>query len=173
MLVLLLCANFILLSGKENGIILATVEIMIAAYYMLLISGLNQNNVIIQGVFISCCLLSRYSIILWLPLYAFVLFISNNRKQLAGTVSVVLIMVCVFYVTPFLSKDWTLFYDGYKYYDKAALHEWTTDAKEQVLPIIFLQDSLILIFRRVLNLCKNTPDSLYISCDNYGRLVLV
>ena len=125
MLLLLLGANCILLPDSNNRIIWATVEIMIAGYYMLLISGLNQENAIIQGIFISCCLLSRYSLILWLPLYAFILFFSGKRKLLLGSATTVLVMVLVFYVLPFMSKDWALFYKSYKYYDKAALHEWT------------------------------------------------
>jgi hypothetical protein len=125
LLLLLLNGNYLLANEFNSLIILTTVEIMIAGYYMLFISGLNQQNAIIQGLFISCCLLSRYSLILWLPLYAFVLLISKNRKLLIGASITIIIMALIFYIIPFMSKDWSSFYNGYKYYDKAALHEWT------------------------------------------------
>ncbi len=40
----------------------------------------------------------------------------------ATTVAVITIIL---YVILFLSKDWSIFYKGYKYYDSSAYFEWT------------------------------------------------
>ena len=43
-------------------------------------------------------------------------------------------MILLCYVIPFLSKDWGIFYNGYKYYDSAANFEWNHLNKNK-LPI--------------------------------------
>ena len=122
---LIILASFYVLYRSNYGIVDSTIELLVAGYYMMLIMGLNQQNGILQGLIISVCLLSRYSLVLWLPLYAFILFTTQNRKQLFAAVTTALIVITLIYVIPFLSKDWSLFYKGYKYYDRAALFEWT------------------------------------------------
>lgn len=122
---LLVFASYYVLQSNNIGIVEITVELLISAYYMILIMGFNQNNGILQGIIISLCLLSRYSLVLWLPLYCFILFVTNNRKQLYMAVTTSLVIITVLYVIPFLSKDWTIFYKGYKYYDSSAYFEWT------------------------------------------------
>ena len=120
-----LVAGNSLIYYNTSGILGLTIEIMIAGYYMMMVSGLNQKNGIIQGLFISLCLLSRYSLVLWLPLYAYVLYLSGNRKQLYLSVATVFTVAIFSYVIPFLSKDWSILYRGYKTYDSGAIFEWT------------------------------------------------
>jgi hypothetical protein len=101
-----------------------TVELMVASYYIFLVITLNKNNFIVTGIAISACLLSRYSLVLWLPLWAFTLFLSGNKKNLLVSVLTVIILISMIYIIPFLSKDWNYFYTGYKHYDISALGEW-------------------------------------------------
>ena len=123
---LLIIVSLCALMHYYNGVITGrTTEVMIAAYYMMLMIGLNQSNGIVQGVLIAICLLSRYSLVLWLPLYAFVLFISGSRKQLFQSVLTTSVIVLLVYVIPFLSKDWTLLSRSYQAYNGAAIGEWT------------------------------------------------
>ena len=120
---LLLASNFVLFYNN-NSIIAVTIELMIAAYYMLFITGLNQKSAFVQGLFISFCILSRYSLILWLPLYAFVLYVSGYKKSLLYTVLTVVVIVLVAYVIPFLSKDPSILLKSYKEYDSGTFFEW-------------------------------------------------
>jgi len=120
---LILGSNFVLYFNNL-GIIGVTIEIMISGYYMLLISSLNQKNAIVQGLFFSFCILSRFSLVLWLPLYAFVLLVTKNWKQLFIAVGVVIFVGVVSYVIPFMSKDWSILTRGYKTYDSGAMFEW-------------------------------------------------
>ena len=121
--VLILGANYTLFT-YNRGVIEATVELMIAGYYMMLISGMNVRSGIVQGIVISFCLLSRYSLVLWLPLYAFTMYVSGNRKQLYTSVATAAAITLFIFVIPFLSHNWWIL-TGYKYYDGAAYFEWT------------------------------------------------
>jgi hypothetical protein len=106
------------------GIFSMTVEFMIAGYYIFLIWSLQQNNPWLKGLGILFCLLSRYSLVLWLPLWFFIELFALNRKWALQTFSFVALGVLLVYVLPFLSQDWWSFYKTYKYYDKAAMGEW-------------------------------------------------
>lgn len=128
--ILIILSNYILLM-RNPGIIASTVEIMVAGYYMLLIIGLNQRSAIVLGLCLSLCLLSRFSVLLWLPLGAFVLYTNGDRKPLLTTGITVIVVVLIIYVLPFLSRDWSSLYRGYKYYDHSAMGEWHKHSDEQ------------------------------------------
>ena len=68
--------SYLLMANNVGTIIGVTIEPMIIGYYLLFILSLNQNNFLITGLIFTCCLLSRYYIAAWLPLWFFVLFIS-------------------------------------------------------------------------------------------------
>lgn len=120
---LLLVLSYSLMAKQQGDIIGETVEIIIAGYYMLLIAGINQKNVIATGVFVSLCLLSRYVIVLWLPLYAWVMYISGHKKDIIKIVLVCMVLVSVLYIIPYLSHDWKNFYTAHKEHEMA-IAEW-------------------------------------------------
>jgi hypothetical protein len=121
---LALALSYFYICHYNDTIIGHTIEIMVAGYYMLLICSLNSGNAIFRGLIIGICLMSRYSLLLWLPLATAVVWWAEPRKQFWQTVITVALFVGVIYIIPFLSKDWGLFYRGYKYYDTSALGEW-------------------------------------------------
>lgn len=108
--IILTTASYYLMSRYSTGMMAVTVELLIAAYYMLLVTGINSNKYMAIGATVAICLLSRYSFVLWLPLGIFVLYASGHKILLlkATITSVVIILLC--YIIPFLSKDWTVFY---------------------------------------------------------------
>jgi hypothetical protein len=107
---ILLAGCYYCVYRQEDNIIGVTAELLIAAYYMLLITGVNQKNAYAEGLLIGICLLSRYTLALWLPLWAFVLLVSGHKKHLLKATTVIVLMVVVIYVVPFLSRNWTMFY---------------------------------------------------------------
>ena len=110
---------------KNSGVIGITVEVMVAAYYMLLVVGINQKNSLITGLLMSLCLLSHYYIALWLPLWAFVILASGNRKAFITTSVWLTFFVSIGYIIPFLSKDWGAFYASYvNNYEIVPFYEW-------------------------------------------------
>lgn len=131
---ILLLAGLTCLLIEDRYLIAVTIELMIVGYYMLFISSINQKNVLFQAIAFTLCLLSRYSLVLWLPLWAFVLFLSGNRGHLFKTIGIVLALVLVIYIIPFLSKDWSIFVKAYQYYNYAALGEWNHINPDNELP---------------------------------------
>lgn len=110
----------------EEALIAYTVESLIAAYYLLLALSFHQKKVGLLGVAISLCLLSRYSLLLWLPLGIVIYFFSGRKKGLVLVASIVVAFFILFYALPFLSEDPYLFIKGVNYYTQAALGEWNS-----------------------------------------------
>ncbi|HRP88797.1 MAG TPA: hypothetical protein PKX92_02035 [Edaphocola sp.] len=117
-----------------GGIVFMTVEFMVAAYYVLLMKCIHFKSAIVRGLIVAICLLSRYSLVLWLPLALVVLWMNEPKKKLLITLATIIIFILCIYVIPFLSHDWMAFYKGYKYYDNAAFGEWTVSYDGSGLP---------------------------------------
>lgn len=100
-----------------------SVESLIAAYYILLVLALMKKNIVCISAAIILCLLSRYSLVLWLPLLALV-FYFENRKQLGRGLIIIICGVLIFYVIPFLLQDVSVFSNGFEYHTKAASAVW-------------------------------------------------
>lgn len=120
----LLLGSYYGLVSTNYGIICATIETMVAGYYMLFIVGLNQKNVYWTAFFISVCLLSRYFVVLWLPLWAFVMLASGNWRDLLKTSIAITIFISLLFVIPFLSKDWSFLWSSLAGYGECGFGEW-------------------------------------------------
>ena len=120
----LFTAIYALITFQYPSVISVTIEIMVAGYYMLLLMSLNQKNYVLTGMAIAICLLSRYFVLLWLPLWAFVLFISGNKKALLKTSAVTVLAICFIYIIPFLSRDWSSLGHSLKDYETLPYNEW-------------------------------------------------
>ena len=109
---------------RERPMYVNTVEIMIAGYYMLFIMALNTHKVIYIAFAFTACILSRYSLILWMPLWAFVMWSSAQRKEMFKIMGITAVLVLLIYVVPFLSHDWHSFGRSIEHYTRAAVGEW-------------------------------------------------
>lgn len=121
---LMISGAYFLITDKDSSIISLTIETMVAGYYMIFIASLNTKNAYLHGLAIGICLLSRYTLILWLPLWAFILFVSENRQYLYKSMAAAVAFVLLLYILPFLSKDWAAFYDAHMAYENGAIGEW-------------------------------------------------
>lgn len=101
-----------------------TVEIGIAGYYMLLIAAVLSGKWYWKALMIGICLLSRYSLVFWVPLFLLVEYLQYGWKTVAKEAGLMAGMFLLLYV-PFLIKDPTIFQKGYAYHSSAALGEWT------------------------------------------------
>lgn len=126
--------HFILIEEGTDATFGNTFEIMIAGFYMLFALQLDKIRTYLAGspikkgallaFFISLCLLSRYSFLLWLPLCFFIVWF-ENRKLALSTAAWVLGFVMMIFVVPFLLKDPMIYINGLKYYSVAALSGWS------------------------------------------------
>jgi hypothetical protein len=80
---------------------------------------------------IICALLSRYTIVFWLPLYAILFFINQGLLKSMKMWSIVILSVALIYVIPFYLPAPDTLVKGVTYHNKAAIDEWSgfgTDA---------------------------------------------
>ncbi len=116
-----------IIPNNGHTIITDTIEILIACYYMFMIVGCNMRKGYFAGIFIAFCLLSRFSLVFWVPLYAFILFTGGQKKILLQAAGTAFVWVLLLYVVPFLSNDWGLLTKGQGGYLEAAKFEWGRD----------------------------------------------
>ncbi|MCC3155931.1 hypothetical protein LJ737_01690 [Hymenobacter sp. 15J16-1T3B] len=112
---------------KDPSIYAHTIETTIIAYYCILAAGVLTRSVLWQAVGLTVCLTSRYSVVLWVPLYGLILWFSAGRSHAIKVALLTLLGVVVVYVWPFLSKDWTIFTHALREYRIATVGEWTRE----------------------------------------------
>jgi hypothetical protein len=103
------------------------VEGLIAAYYFFVAESIKLKNTILLAIAMSVCLLSRYSIVFWAPLCVALHLIAGKKKDALIICATALIMFVGIYWLPFLSKDYSIFIEGYRYHTSAAYAEWMHD----------------------------------------------
>jgi hypothetical protein len=101
-----------------------TIELLIAAYYVFFMVSINQKSVVVQAIAIGVCLLSRFTLILWLPLYIFILFVDKQHKKLFKVALAGALFVGLF-LLPFVWNNNHLLKESYTNYDIVAQYEWT------------------------------------------------
>ncbi|MEM6800675.1 MAG: hypothetical protein AAF696_04680 [Bacteroidota bacterium] len=102
-----------------------TVEVLILAYYVLLLIALFSENIWFIGTALICCLLSRYSLLFWAPLPFFILLVQKDYRKLGKLLALVVGGILLLYVIPFLSKDWTMPIQGLEHHAIVSLKNWT------------------------------------------------
>ncbi|OGX89575.1 hypothetical protein BEN47_06745 [Hymenobacter lapidarius] len=114
------------------------VEPTIIAYYCVLAASVLSRSALLQAVALVLCLLSRYSVVFWVPFYLWVLWREAGRRHAITVAALVLAGVVGIYVVPFLSKDCTIFTHALSEYRIATLGEWSrTDGLDGYPPQLF------------------------------------
>lgn len=101
-----------------------TVESMIVGYYFLLVAGILLRSWPLQVLGLLLCLLSRFSLAIWLPLYFLLVFFQESKQRAFLTAGAVLAGVLALYIVPFMSQDWGLFFRVQAAYTDVAVGEW-------------------------------------------------
>jgi hypothetical protein len=107
------------------GDIVYVFETPVAAYYLLLALGLSCRNLAMTTIGIICCLLSRYTMVFWLPLFAVLLWVHAPRRQNFIVWGSVIAAVLLIYVIPFYLRAPSALLAGLRYHNHAAIDEWT------------------------------------------------
>ncbi|WP_345234262.1 hypothetical protein [Hymenobacter saemangeumensis] len=102
-----------------------TCEPTIICYYCLLATSVLTRSAPLQGVALVLCLLSRYSVLFWVPFYLWVLWREMGRRHAIAVAGITAAGIIGIYVVPFLSKDWTIFTHALSEYRIATLGEWS------------------------------------------------
>lgn len=101
-----------------------TVEPLIVGYYLLLVAGILLPARPLLVVALILCLLSRYSLVFWVPLYLGLIYVGESRRWAWTVAGLSAVGVLVLYVVPVLSHDWGLFLRVQKIYTETTLGEW-------------------------------------------------
>jgi hypothetical protein len=127
LLVLAVAVPFLLLSFNRQGLadIFVTFETPIAAYYLILAIGLIRNNLWIVATGLILCVLSRYTLVFWFPLFGLILLHERPLKTSLAIWGGLALALLLFYIIPFLLKSPNILLDGVTYHNKAAIDEWS------------------------------------------------
>lgn len=82
-----------------------TVEYLFAAYYIILIAALYSKNLWLIVGSLLLCLLSRYTVVIWLPLFFVILYFNRGLKPPILIITSLIVGVLIFYIIPFIVQD--------------------------------------------------------------------
>ena len=109
----------------DKIVIGVSIEQMIMGYYIILATVLvTQKNIYLRSGAVVLCLLSRFSLLFWVPLFLYSVYIFEGRKKLKQSFLFLFLSVLLIYVLPFILKDPYVFLKSQKAYTLAALGEW-------------------------------------------------
>jgi hypothetical protein len=116
------------LHDHDQGILSICVEQLIMSYYLLLALSLTTNSRIFQVVMVVLCLMSRFSLIFWLPLYAFILGTKAGWRPVLQ-LGLWILAGCIVLYGPFLWHDPQIFSRAQAHYNSASVGEWSRGDK--------------------------------------------
>ncbi|GAA4465901.1 hypothetical protein GCM10023093_18900 [Nemorincola caseinilytica] len=111
----------------DNRMFLFSVEGLIAAYYFFVAESLRWQRVWAIALSVAVCLLSRYSIVFWVPLCLLLHFVAGKRRDVLIIAITAIVFFVMLYWLPFLRRDASIFINGYTYHTNAARDEWLRD----------------------------------------------
>lgn len=112
-----------------------TVEIMDLGIHIFLFVAVLHGGIVSRSMSIIWVLLSRYSLIFWLPVYFLALFLKEDKRNTLITAGVIMAGICLLYIFPFLSQDWNSFFLGHESYLAAAKGSWSVNLRaDQIVP---------------------------------------
>jgi hypothetical protein len=109
----------------DSGLFAHTVEFTIIAYYFGLAAAIFSRSAVLQAAALVLCLLSRYSVVFWVPLFLWLLWRERGRAHAVAVAGLTLLGILLIYVRPFLYEDWTIFTHALSEYRIATLGEWS------------------------------------------------
>ncbi|MEM6317172.1 MAG: hypothetical protein AAF960_05845 [Bacteroidota bacterium] len=125
------------------------VEPLVIAYYLLLALGImRRKNWLLLATALVLCLLSRYAIVLFVPLIFWVIGIEESRLKVVKIATFTGIGILTIYILPFLTKDPTIFHKSLTYYTVNTGPIWERHAhlEQTSKPSIFTEGIGTLIY---------------------------
>lgn len=108
-----------------------SIELLLAGYYLLFCRSLKSINPWLAAAALVCILLSRFSLVLWLPLAVVVLWQQRGFPFILKVGIPVLAGILLLYVLPFLLERPQSFKNAQDYYALAAHKEWSGQSWQQ------------------------------------------
>lgn len=99
-------------------------EVLIAAYYLVLATGLASKNLPLTVIGIIACILSRYTMVFWLPVFLYMLWLNAPKKTNFIVWGSVVLSVLLLYAIPFYFKDPSILTKGLAYHNHCYVDAW-------------------------------------------------
>lgn len=112
------------LIGSERIMFAHTLEPMVIGFYYLAAAALLGRSVIARAVALTLPVLSRFALILWLPLYLAIVAWRESWRRALLLAGLMALGVLAIYVVPFLIPDPSIFARGQEAYEGVAAGEW-------------------------------------------------
>lgn len=122
------------LLGADTHVLGLSIESLVIGYYFILVAGIFSRSPWLRALGLVLCLLSRFSLVFWAPLYLLLIYRHEGRRSALWVAGLTLAGVLALYVVPFLSQDWSAFGKGQAYYTVAAQAEWQNNLNEHGKP---------------------------------------
>ena len=122
------------------AVVAFTAEFLLASYYILIGLLIISPSPYLRAIGLLLGLLSRYTLVFWIPLYLLMLFLYEDKRKAILTGGMALIGFLIFYVIPFLSKDWTIFQQGLEYHGRVLKGLWSpANWQQDYRPYVMIQ----------------------------------
>ena len=121
---------------SDDYIFAQVLEPTIITYYFVLAASLFVRSAPLQAAAITLCMLSRYSLVFWVPFFLWLLWREVGWRYAFKVAGLVGAGIVGLYIVPFLSHDWDLFprHTMAEYYI-AAIAEWERVEQPGALPL--------------------------------------
>lgn len=96
---LFLLLNFLLIKDKIT--LGRTEEGIVIGYYLFLAFALTRKQPILIGIAIACCLMSRFSLFFWVPMYLIYVFFYESKRQAYIITATLAIIVFFVFLLPY------------------------------------------------------------------------
>ncbi len=99
---------WLLTEDDEHGLISRTEEGTIIVYYVLAVLALLSEHIVTAGIAVSLCMLSRYSLVGWVPAFLVFLVLSGKTRKAFLFSATGLVCMVILFILPF---GWELIKD--------------------------------------------------------------
>jgi len=99
---------WLLTEDDEHGLITRTEEGTVIVYYVLAVLALLSEHIVFAGIAISLCMLSRYSLVGWVPAFLLFLVLSGQTKKAFAFSATGLVCLVILFILPF---GWELIHE--------------------------------------------------------------
>jgi hypothetical protein len=124
-IILLVLPAIVISAVKDHDVLTwaISLEMMVAGYYLALGAGLASGHRSQQSGSAVLCLMSRFALLFWMPIYLWVTAQLEGKKAFWRT-ALVLAGGCAILYVPFLGNDPFMFFKTQQYYNNGSVVEW-------------------------------------------------
>ena len=112
---------------KDRATIIFTEEGIVIGYYLFLGFALSRKNPFLISLGIVFCLLSRYILIFWLPVFLLYWYLYQSKKQARYILVISSLLFCATFLLPYGIKDYKFFLNLHEGYIEMAQRIWKGD----------------------------------------------